>query len=150
MRIERTRFAFESVKGFLDARGRDALIENFCVQYLIVSLYSEMEDALSRMIRARLQGIGDEKIAKFILATNDAMIRRVKKAEINDLLKKFGCDDLIDGYIGENNIQPYFDAIANRHLVTHGDGCRMTLDDFEKVLPCADLILLTVSESIAP
>jgi len=149
MQVERTKFAFESVKGFLDQSGRDPLIENFCVQYLIVSLYSEMEKLLAKTIENRLQGIGDGRAAIFIAATNDAMIRRVKKAEINDLLKKFGCEEIIDNHIDGTNLQPYFDAISSRHLVTHGDGCTMTLDDFEKVLPCADLILASVEQMIS-
>lgn len=148
MPIVHTRFAFESIKDYLVARGRDPLIENFCVQYLVVRLYSEMEDMLVTIIRQRLEGIGDPKIAAFVSATNDNMIRRVKKAEINDILKKFGCDELLDAFIDGQNLQPYFDAIHNRHLVTHGDGCSMTLDEFEKVLPCADLILEKVAASL--
>lgn len=150
MSIVKTHFAYESIKEFLRISGRDPLIESFCVQFLVVRLYSEMEDALASIIRQRLDGLGDPKIAAFVTATNDNMIRRVKKAEINDVLKKFGCDDLIEGFIGEHNLQPYFDAIQNRHLVTHGDGCNMTLEEFAKVLPCADLILAKVAQSIAP
>jgi len=149
MEIERTKFALESVKDFLSEHGRNPLIENFCVQYLIVCLYSEMEEALSALIRIRLSGIGDERVAKFIASTNDAMIRRVKKSEINDVLKKFGCEELVDGHIDGVNLQPYFDAISNRHLVTHGEGCSMTLEEFERAIPCANLLLRTVEDAIA-
>lgn len=149
MQVERTKFAFENIKEFFERNGRDPLVESFLVQYLIVNLYSEMEKLLAQTIRARLAGVGDGRAAEFIAATNDAMIRRVKKAEINDVLKKFGCDEIIDNQIDGVNLQPYFDAIAGRHLVTHGDGCSMTLEEFECVLPCADLILESVQQMIA-
>lgn len=146
--LERTRFAFESVSNHFASTGRDALIESFCVQYLVVCLYSEMERMLSNIVSDRLSQIEDQKVAKFIASTNDAMIRRVKKAEINDLLKKFGCDQLVEAEIDELNLQPYFDAIANRHLVTHSEGCSMTLDEFSRAIPCAEKILEKVTGAI--
>lgn len=141
MSVARTTFAFDTLKSHFETHGRDALVESFCVQYLVVCLYAEMEKILSAIIATRLQRVSDAQVANFILLTNDAMIKRVKKADINDLLKKFGCEEMIGGELDGTNLQPYFDAVLNRHLVAHGEGSSMTLDDFEKVLPCVDLIL---------
>jgi hypothetical protein len=152
VQLERTRFALENVREFIAQAGSNPLIENFLVQYLLVSFYSEVEDTLARILRARIAAVTDSKLAVFIATTNEAMIRRVKKSEINDILKKFGCDeascvgDELDGM----NLQPYFDAIANRHSVAHGSGCDMTLDEFERAIPCAERIFLAVQEAIAP
>jgi hypothetical protein len=49
----------------------------------------------------------------------------------------------------EQNLQPYFDAITNRHKVSHDDGAAMTLEDFGKALPCAEAILDAVAEALA-
>jgi hypothetical protein len=152
VRLERTRFALESVRAFLARAGSDALIENLLVQHLVISFYSEVEDTLANVIRARLAGIADAKLAAFIATTNDAMIRRVKKADINDIIKKFGCGD--EACLGDEldgiSLQPYFDAITNRHSVAHGSGCDMTLDEFERAIPCAERIFVAVESAIAP
>jgi hypothetical protein len=79
------------------------------------------------------------------------MIRRVKKSEINDIIRKFGCDeeDCVGDELEGLKLQPYFDAIANRHSVAHGTGCDMTLDEFERAIPCAEKIFIAVEKAIA-
>ena len=151
MRLLRTQFAFEAMTSHLDGIGRNALIESFFVQYLLVCFYSEVESELAKIIAARLSTIGDPKVACFIQKTNDAMIRRTKKSEINDILKKFGCADgeLLGDSIDAISIQPYFDAITNRHLVSHYDGSGMTFEDFRKSLDCAEQVFRFVESAIA-
>lgn len=151
MQLQRTQFAIEAIRTHLDAHGRDALIESFFVQYLLVCLYSEMEDGLAKIISSRLSEIEDPKVSNFIKITNDAMIRRTKKADINDILKKFGCDEdkLIENEVNGKSMQPYFDAISNRHLVSHASGCNMTIDDFEKSVECAEMLFEVVKDAIA-
>jgi hypothetical protein len=71
------------------------------------------------------------------------MIRRVKKSDLNDILQKFDCGDgdIIANELGDINLQPYFDAITNRHLVSHQSGASMTLTRFTEALPCAEVLL---------
>ena len=144
MRLARTSFAAEEIRAFLAAsRGRSPLIENYLVQYLLISLYSEAEESIRTIILERLRGIGDQKVASFISRTNDAMLKRVKKAEINDVLAKFSCGegDVIGKRLEGVTLQPYFDAITNRHLVCHGSGADMTLDEVKEAISCAERIL---------
>ena len=110
-----------------------------------------MEECLKKIISDRLLEINDPKVASFIFTANEAMIKRVKKADINDLLKKFGCGDgdIISEHLANINLQPYFDVITNRHRVSHDQGASMTLDDFGKALPCGEAILLKVMEVLA-
>ncbi|MGZ8286379.1 MAG: hypothetical protein ACXW27_00645 [Allosphingosinicella sp.] len=98
-----------------------------------------------------MDAIQDRRVAKFIFQTNEAMIRRVKKSDINDILRKFDCGDgdIISDQMDGINLQPYFDAITNRHLVSHKDGVSMTLEAFAAVLPCAEQIFDTVERVIA-
>lgn len=151
MRLLRTQFAIDAMTSHLEGIGRNALIESFFVQYLLVCFYSEVESELAKIIASRLAAIGDAKVACFVQKTNDAMIRRTKKADINDILKKFGCSE--DALLGDNiddvSIQPYFDAITNRHLVSHSDGSGMTFEDFRKSLVCAEQVFLFVERAIA-
>lgn len=151
MELPRTRFAYETIEQSLSRLPSDPLIENFFVQYLLVCFYSEVEAIFSRIIQNRLSGIGDARVATFVLATSAGMLKRVKKTDINDVLRKFGCEepDLIGEELNGVSLQPYHDAIANRHLVAHGDGCQMTLSDFKKSVECAEAIFDAVEQAIA-
>lgn len=151
MRLVRTQFAYDEIASFVGERGGDSLIESYFVQYLLIAFYSEMEERLKEIVSARLRQVQDRKVASFIYKTNEAMIRRVKKAEINDILQKFDCGegDVISDIL-DQNLQPYFDAIANRHLVSHDGGANMTLDEFKKALPCGEAILGAVELALAP
>ncbi|MGW8188860.1 HEPN domain-containing protein [Sphingomonas hankookensis] len=148
MPLEKTKFAFEEISSHIQNTTQNPLLQSYFVQYLLVAFYSEMEHSIKLLIQERLSNIEDYKVSSFVYKSSEGMIRRVKKAEINDLLRIFGCGegDLIGEKCGDTNLQPYFDAITNRHLVSHSDGVTMTLDDFSKVLPCADLILEKVRE----
>lgn len=151
MRLTRTTFAYEEITRFLQTAGRNPLVEIYLVQFLLVALYAEIEEKIKGIVEVRLSQINDVKVASFIFKTSEGMIRRVKKAEINDLLQKFGCGDgdVIARYLNEINLQPYFDAITNRHQVSHDDGAQMTLEYFGKALACAESILNAVEQILA-
>lgn len=146
MRLVRTQFAYEEIANHMAIVGRNALLESYFVQYLLIAFYAEVEERLKETITKRLSQINDEKVAHFIYKTNESMIKRVRKSEINDLLQKFNCGDgdVISEALAGKNLQPYFDAITNRHLVSHRDGASMTLDAFSEALPCAEEILEAV------
>jgi hypothetical protein len=152
MRLVRTQFAYEEIIAHLAGSGADPLIENYFVQFLLVSFYAEVEEVIKNVVSNRLSNIRDEQVAHFILQTNEAMIRRIKKSEINDILQKFKCGDgdILAREGGDFNFQPYFDAITNRHLVSHGEGASMTLDGFSKALPCAEFIFDVVERLLCP
>jgi hypothetical protein len=142
MRLVRTQFAYDEIRSHLATQASNPLIENYFVQYLLVAFYAETESIIKNLISVRLATIEDEQVAHFIFQTNEAMIRRVKKSDINDVLQKFKCGDgdVLGREGGDFNFQPYLDAITNRHLVSHGVGASMTLDGFANVLPCAEHI----------
>jgi len=144
MRLARTSFAAEEIRNFLaQSPSQNPLIQNYFAQFLLITLYSEAEQSVKNIKLRRLRGVNDEKIASFISRTNDGMIKRVKKAEINDVLSKFNCGegDVIGRRLQGQQLQPYFDAITNRHLVCHGNGSEMTLDDVIEAISCAEMIL---------
>jgi len=151
MYLVRTTFAYDEVTTHLAAAGRNPLIEIYLVQFLLVALYAEVEEKIKEIIAARLRLVEDQKVAEFIFKTNEGMLKRVKKSEINDVLQKFGCGDgdVISARLPDMNLQPYFDAITNRHKVSHDDGASMTLEDFGKALPCAEAILDAVEKALA-
>lgn len=150
MRLARTAFALDEVSQFLINNNGNPLIESYLVQYLLVAFYSELEEHVKFIISNRISGIGDRKVSSFIIKSNEGMMKRVKKAEINDVLHKFDCGegDVISRLVGDLNIQPYFDAITNRHLVSHQGGTNMTLSRFVDVLPCAEAILDTLENAL--
>lgn len=152
MYLSRTKFAYEEVVSHLKQAGSNPLIESCLVQFLLVSFYAEMEEKIKIIIQNRLDEINDRKVAAFIFRSSEGMIKRVKKAEINELLQKFDCGDgyIIGNFLGEINLQPYFDAIVNRHKVSHDQGSSMTLDHFGRALPCAEAILSAVQEALRP
>src|SRR5688572_26242725 len=120
MNLERTRFAAEEIDAFLaSCAGRNPLIENYLAQYLLIAFYSETEEIIKSIIKSRISAISDPKVSSFIFLTNEAMIRRVKKADINDILQKFDCGDgdIIANHIEEQEYQLYSAVIANRHNV---------------------------------
>jgi hypothetical protein len=151
MFLQRTTFAYEETVSHLDQFGRNPLIESYLVQYLLVCFYAEVEERLKEIVSAQLGQIGDRKVASFIFKSSEGMIKRVKKAEINDLLSKFDCGDgdVISELLGDMNLQPYFDAITNRHRVSHDQGGSMTLNYFGQAIPCAEAILGKVEQVLA-
>jgi hypothetical protein len=152
MRLSRTSFAFDEIKQFVDEASTNPLVESCLVQYLLVAFYSEVEERIKEIISSRISDIQDRKVAAFVFKTNEGMLKRVKKAEINDVLQKFDCGegDIITGLVGDMNLQPYFDAITNRHLVSHQSGTTMTLTRFGEALACAEKILDTVEIALGP
>lgn len=143
MRLIRTSFALEEVSEFLEKTQSNPLIDSYLVQYLLVAFYSEMEDRIKEVVTSRISQIMDSKVSHFVSKTNENMLKRVRKAEINDVLHKFNCGegDVISSLVGDLNIQPYFDAITNRHLVSHQTGTNMTLSRFIEAVACAEAIL---------
>lgn len=152
MKLVRTQFAYDEIKAHLGSSVSNPLIENYFVQYLLVAFYAETEEVIKSLISNRLAQIGDEQVAHFIYQTNEGMIKRVRKSDINDVLQKFKCGDgdILAREGGDFNFQPYFDAITNRHLVSHASGASMTLDDFGEALPCAEFIFDVVERLLAP
>ena len=150
MYLERTTFAYEESASYLGRVGPSPLIESCLVQYLLVSYYAEFEEKIRDIIAERISNVQDRKLSSFILALNEGMLRRVKKTDINDVLQKFACGegDLISEHLPEMNLQPYFDAITNRHKVSHDQGSSMTLAYFGEALPCAEAILGAVKEML--
>lgn len=143
MRLQRTNFAYEETLAHLKAVGRNPLIEIYLVQFLLVAFYAEVEEKVKEIILARLSSISDPKVASFIFKSNEGMLKRVSKSDINDVLRKFDCGtgDIISSLLDDVNLQPYFDAITNRHKVSHDDGASMTLEYFGEALPCGEAIL---------
>jgi hypothetical protein len=151
MRLARSTFAYEETQAFLGEAPENPLIKSYLVQYLLVSLYSEIEEHVKKVIQGRINLINDSKVASFVFKSNEGMLKRVKKAEINDVLQKFDCGtgDVISEILGDMNLQPYFDMITNRHLVSHNDGGSMTLDYFGQALPCAEAVLDALETALA-
>lgn len=143
MYLARTTFAYEEASAHLERVGSDPLIENYLVQYLLVSFYAEIEEKIRDIMCERISSITDRKVSHFVTTMNEGMFRRVKKTEINDVLYTFNCGDgdLISEYLNQMNLQPYFDAITNRHKVSHDQGSSMTLSYFGQALPCGEAIL---------
>lgn len=150
MWLVRTNFAYDEIKEYLASTGENSLIESYFVQYLLVAFYSEVEDSVKKIISDRIGKIDDRKVASFVFKSNEGMLKRVKKSDINDVLQKFDCGegDVISSVLDGMNLQPYFDAVTNRHLVSHSDGAKMTIDDFSKALPCAETILSALKKTL--
>jgi hypothetical protein len=150
MRLARTSFALDEVRQFLSNSEGSPLVESYLVQYLLVAFYAELEEHVASIISSRISAIQDQKVAFFVSRTHEQMLKRVKKAEINDVLHKFNCGegDVISTLVGDLNLQPYFDAITNRHLVSHQGGTNMTISQFTAVIPCAEIVLTTLEHAL--
>lgn len=150
MRLVRTSFAYENVLEHLREGERSPLIEIYLVQFLLVAFYSELEEKVKQIIADRIELIDDHKVAGFIFKNQESIFKRVKKSDINTVLQNFKCGDgdVLQAHLGEMNLQPYHDAITNRHLVSHDDGASMTIGEFANVLPCAEAILEVLSREL--
>ncbi|KQU49767.1 hypothetical protein ASG67_11750 [Sphingomonas sp. Leaf339] len=151
MRLARTAFALDEVQGFLRGGENNPLVESYLVQYLLVAFYSELEEHVKGIIAARISQVQDRKVAYFVAKTHEHMLKRVKKSEINDVLQKFGCGegDVISSLVGDLNLQPYYDIITNRHLVSHQGGTNMTMSQVAAALPVAEVVLNALAGALA-
>lgn len=150
-KLQRTEFALAQVKAHL-ANLNDPVpqIESFLVQYLAVAFYSEIEEQVKRVYKDRLHFNGDRRLEFFVLKTNEKMIGRVKKSNINDLAECFGedCKDLFIENLEPNDIAAYSSIISNRHNAAHGRGGTLTLNDVERAVEAADRVLDSLENAI--
>ena len=148
--LEKTKFSLNEIKQHLGQnQNKSVLVESYLVQYLLVCLYSEIENTLVKIIRNRLHFAGDQKLQNFVYNTNEAMIKRAKTGDIRTFVEKFGCDkETCFQSITAKELGVYGSALANRHAVSHAEGVSLTLEEFEQALIAAEKILVTVESII--
>jgi hypothetical protein len=150
-RLEKTRFALEEIKLFCSQNQPTPLVTSYFAQYLAVSFYSETEQIVRSVLEDRLSRIADRKVTCFIASGSGALLKRVKKTELNDLLIKFDCGqgDVLGQHVNEEDVQAYSSIITDRHRTSHGDGAGVTIGDVERALPCAERLFDAFEQLIA-
>ncbi|WP_337184241.1 HEPN domain-containing protein [Shinella sp.] len=148
-RLIRTEFAYSGIKQHLEEASGGGAIASYLVQYLVISLYAEMEEHVAQIIKDRLHFNGDKKLERFVFTTNEGMIKRVKKSDIAEVLQKFGMEkEEILGDVTEADVGYYSTAIAHRHNVAHKQGAPITISQFENALDAAEKILASLEKCI--
>lgn len=138
--LQRTRFALEEIKSHCNETGATPLIKSYFANYLAVIFYAETEQLLRKIMEDRLSSLGDAKVESFVNYGAGSFFNRVKKKELNDLLKMFGCGegDLLAEEVSEVDVQLYSAIITDRHTTSHGTGSNVTIEQIEVATPCAE------------
>lgn len=148
--LDRTRFALDEIKSFCISAEASPLIQSYFSNYLSVLFYAEVEQIVRNILEDRLSQINDKKVSMFINHGSGKLFARVKKNEINDLLKMFGCGDgdLLSQYVDDSEVQRYSAIILDRHLTSHGNGSNVTIPQIEAAVPCAEKIFAAFEQII--
>ncbi len=149
--LARTEAALDEVRQYVgDSGAAGTAIESFLTQYLLISLCSEVEEALRTIVRERAREAGDQQIAAFVEVGSQRLLRSVKQSEIAGFLRHFGneCSEQFKAAIGAGNITPYNNAVANRHLVAHAAGVNVTLSELTTAVKSAEFMLSEVSSAL--
>lgn len=149
--LDRTRFALEEIKTFCSSSEPSPLIQSYFSNYLSVLFYSEVEQVVRKILEDRLSRIDDAKVSSFINHGSGKLFTRVKKNEMNELLKMFGCGDgdLLSEHVDDSEVQKYSAIIVDRHLTSHGTGSNVTIPQIEAAVPCAEKIFSAFENIIA-
>ena len=148
-----TELALNHVKTHLaSTESRTPEIEICLVSYLAVQFYSEMEDSVSGIFKARLHFHGDKKLEHFVSATHENMLKRVNKSDVAKMTKRFGqnCQDTFNSSLSEKDIADYSNIINGRHRVAHGNNAssQLSINQIELGLKAASSILHSLSQAI--
>ncbi|WP_146184093.1 MULTISPECIES: HEPN domain-containing protein [unclassified Caulobacter] len=154
MRLLRTAMVLEVAERHLQNEAANspdfALVSNYLAQVATVTFYAEMEQRLHEVVRNRLMGAGDEKLAYFLAKHREALVKRVKKSEIADTAAMFGadCKDQFSSNFSDAEITIYNNIITDRHQNAHGNGGGVTISDVKLAFPIAERILDALSKAI--
>ena len=148
-----TELASNQVKIHLaSTESRTPEIEICLASYLAVQFYSEMEDAVSGIFKARLHFHGDKKLEHFVSATHETMLKRVRRVEVANMANCFGqnCQDAFNSSLSEKDIADYSSIINGRHRVAHGNNAssQLSIGEIELGLKAASSILHSLSQAI--
>lgn len=154
MRLIRTSSLIETAERHVSSIPDTNLDKTEIASYLgrvaAVTFYAEMEQQVQVVVKGRLSGFKDEKLMKFVISTNDGMLKRMKRKEISETVALFGesCKEIFVGKIPDDEFIRFNNVITDRHHISHGAGAPVTLDEVRIAVEIGEKILTAVEESI--
>lgn len=155
MRLLRTRQVVETaerhLRGISDTDLDKLEIASYLAQIAAVALFSEMEEKLRAVVKARFSAGGDAKLANFLASINDKQVGRMKRREISETVGLFGsdCRDAFQLAFPPEELEPYSNVIKDRHEASHAAGSDVTLAEVRNAMEIAERILDKIEEVIA-
>lgn len=112
---------------------------------------AEMQQEISRLIKARMDEFGSVELSNFTVASCGRLFRSVMTNEIAGLLGNFSarCKESFNAQLGDRVVMQYNAAVKNRHSVAHNTGVQLTLNDAKAVLEDATIVLSAAAQAIA-
>lgn len=127
------------------------LIKSYLAANCAVLFYGEMEDLVSKILQTRLTPTVSSRMATFIHASSEGILRRVKKADIADLVSKFGpiAKQEFEAAFTDQDVTRYSNVISKRHQNAHQPGgISVTLEEVETAIPIANRMLVELDQLV--
>lgn len=143
MPLNRTNTVLEIIVSQCPPATLGPAIDSFLAQYVAVVLYSEMEEKVSELIKAKLTTHSNSTIAAFLHSNMEKIIRRTPKSDIADLVSQFDMSfkETFNKLIPDATVTRYMNVINARHQAGHGQGASVALVEIQMGLAAANEIL---------
>jgi hypothetical protein len=152
MKFPQSDNAIAVCKDHLDRTGaRGTEIESYLVGYLLVSICSEYEIRLRRILEVRATKVADRHVCSFVTHALGKIVRSIKVSEIAGTLGGFGLDykkgfhDIIDGTTAHT---AYDNIMTNRHSVAHKTGTNITFSELEAAFKESNEIITAIAKAV--
>lgn len=155
MRLLRTAQILDTSERHIDSIEQTNLdrleIASYFAQIAVVTFFSEMEEKLRDVVKARFRHGGDEKLANFLANINDKQVARMKRREISETVALFGeqCKVDFQAAFPANELEVYSNVIRDRHETSHSGGSDVTLNEVRSAMIIGERILDQVEVVIA-
>ena len=132
MRIDEIENAIRMCRSALDKVDEvDSEVNRIFASFLLIEVVAKFEIKFNELIKERFSDVGDESVVKFF--NNERLVKRMRYAEICDVLKKFGKPHLVRFKRRKSENDPDFEVyeglIASRNSFAHGTNLTTTFDD---------------------
>ena len=147
MPLNRTSLVVHTARSHLDSLPDDmpnkSLVAIYLAQVATVTLCSEIEESIVKLVQERLARAENAKVAHFIVKTNDGMIRRIPKSDIVKTVGLFGDEAMaaLNAIFTPQEITKYGNVVNARHVTAHGAGGTVTLDEVAEAVAIAERML---------
>jgi hypothetical protein len=160
--LGRTNFVLQISKEHIDTLSstdpKKGLLGVLLAFLVCISFYSEMEIKVAEIVRKRLSGSGDVKVANLIANTQNGMLARLKKTDLAKCASLFGEDvgKAFNEAVHDQDVTLYGNLVTQRHSVAHSDdgelldwsSATLSLSDVELGLAAAERLLTAFETAI--
>ena len=150
--LPETEYGLSVCRSHLDTYSdTDPSIASFLTRYLVVRMCAEIEQAIDKMLRVKIQNEASAPVANFAFGTRKSLVNNARFAEIGKLLELFGVDykeqyeEHVRSSVEEGDIERLGNAVAARDATGHRAVPDLTFAELERAYIVAEKVVEAVA-----